>query len=139
MMHSAAALARLRDAGFRLTEPRRAVVAALERVGPHITADEVLRHGREIHAALGRATVYRTLELCTELGLLRPVVLGDGGLHYIVAEGGHHHLICTTCGKSVEFDDCALGGLEEELARRFRFEIRGHLLELYGLCSDCRA
>ncbi len=137
-MQTETVLDRLNAAGHRLTASRKAVVESLARVEAHFTPDDLLRAGRETHPALGRATVYRTLELCTSLGLVRPVSTAGSGVHYILAEGGHHHLICFSCGGSIEFDECPLGGLGLELERRFDFEIYGHLLELYGRCADCR-
>jgi Fe2+ or Zn2+ uptake regulation protein len=131
---------RLRASGYRLTVPRRAVVTALLEVGNgHISADELWRRAAAVYPALGRATVYRTLEVCTNLGLLRPLLLGNSGLQYILPAEGHHHLLCTHCGDSVEFDECGLGILAEDLGQRFDFAVQGHLVELYGACASCRA
>jgi Fur family ferric uptake transcriptional regulator len=128
----------LRDAGFRLTSSRLAVLEALENGGHHPSPAEVLEQGRRICPALGRATVYRTLELLMELGLLRPVYLGDGVLRVACVEGGHHHLVCLNCGDALHFDECLVGDLGLVLAERFDFQIKGHMLEFYGLCEKCR-
>lgn len=127
----------LESAGFRLTPPREAVLAALESGDDHMTPADVLARAQAIYPGLGRATVYRTLELMTSLGLLRPIFLGERGLCLTLAEGGHHHLVCSDCGAVIEFDECTVGQLEQELARRLNFQIRGHLLEFYGLCERC--
>jgi len=131
-------LGALRDAGYRMTAARRAVIAALDGIGDHFTPEDVLRRGRAIHPRLGRATVYRTLEVCAGLGLVRPMYSGAAGLQYVVAEGGHHHVVCCSCGLRAEFEECALGEMERDVAVRYGFEIRGHLLELYGVCAGCR-
>ena len=127
----------VQSAGFKLTPPRQAVLEALENSDGHMTPAEVLARAQAIYPSLGRATVYRTLELLTSLGVVRPIFLGERGVCLTLAEGGHHHLVCSECGAVIEFDECAVGELEQELAQRLNFQIRGHLLEFYGLCEQC--
>ncbi|MGQ9601186.1 MAG: Fur family transcriptional regulator [Candidatus Bipolaricaulia bacterium] len=132
-------LEHLAAAGYRLTAPRRAVLQVLEEAGTHLRPEEVLERARLIYPGLGRATVYRTLALLTGLGLLRPTYLKGGRpARLACVQGGYHHLVCLACGHSFGFEECLEGGLEEELARRFNFKIKSHLLEFYGLCPDCR-
>lgn len=127
----------MQAAGYRLTAPRRAVLRVLEETGVHLRPEEVLERARQIHPGLGRATVYRTLALLTGLGLLRPIRLG-GSPRLARVQGGHHHLVCLACGHSFSFPDCHEEELAEELAARFNFQIKSHLLEFYGLCPDCQ-
>lgn len=130
---------RLAAAGLRLTAPRRAVATVLETSDAHLTPSEVFARAKPLCPDLGRATVYRTLEVLARLGAIRPLYLGDGvEQRYALAEGGHHHLVCADCGMVVEFDDCPLGDLESALAARTGFRIYGHLLELIGRCPACR-
>ena len=129
---------RLRNAGYKLTPPRLAVIEVIQQEGEHLNPNEILRQAQAIHPQTGRATVYRTLELLTELGIVRPIYVGEHGPTYIRAEGGHHHLVCSQCGAIVDFDQCVADGMERELENRFGFEIRSHLLEFYGLCPHCR-
>ena len=128
---------RIQTAGFKLTLPRQAVLEVLESSDGHLTSAEVLERAQAIYPSLGRATVYRTLELLTTLGVVRPIFLGERGLCLTLAEGGHHHLVCSDCGTVIEFDECTVGELEQELSQRLNFQIRGHLLEFYGLCAQC--
>jgi Fur family ferric uptake transcriptional regulator len=128
---------RIQTAGFKLTLPRQAVLEVLESSDGHLTPAEVLARAQAIYPSLGRATVYRTLELLTNLGVVRPIFLGERGVCLTLAEGGHHHLVCNDCGAVIEFDECTVGELEQELAQRLNFQIRGHLLEFYGLCDQC--
>lgn len=128
---------RIQTAGFKLTPPRQAVLEVLEQSDFHLTPAEVLERAQAIYPSLGRATVYRTLELLTNLGVVRPIFLGERGVCLTLAEGGHHHLVCSDCGAVIEFDECTVGELEQELAQRLNFQIRGHLLEFYGLCEQC--
>jgi Fur family ferric uptake transcriptional regulator len=130
--------AELARRGYRLTAARRAILATLVESGGHLTADELADRTRQHSPSLGRMTVYRTLDLLCELGLLWPVYQGTGAAHYILLdEGHHHHLICSACGRVTEFDECALGDLPARLAAQFDFRVRGHLVELYGVCGRC--
>jgi Fur family ferric uptake transcriptional regulator len=129
---------RLRDAGYRVTEPRRVVLRVLENAGQHLSPAEILQRGRAIYPDLGRATVYRTLDLLTELGILRPIYLGQGGSRIARVEGGHHHLVCLACGSAISFNECPVQDMKQALAQRFGFQVKGHMLELYGLCKNCR-
>lgn len=129
---------RLREAGYKLTAPRLAVLQVLEAAGAHLRVEEVLERARALYPGLGRATVYRTLALLTELGLLRPLYLGERRARLARVAEGHHHLVCLGCGRSFSFPECPVAEVERLVAERFNFEIKGHLLEFYGLCHDCR-
>ena len=128
----------LAERGYRLTPARRLILGTLADSGGHLSADELTERVRR-QAGIGRMTVYRTLDLLCDMGLLRPVYQGTGAAHYILLEDGHHHhLVCSRCSRVVEFDECALGDLPAQIAGRFGFRVEGHLLELYGVCADCR-
>ncbi|MBN1177909.1 MAG: transcriptional repressor [Anaerolineae bacterium] len=129
---------RLQQAGYRLTAPRRAVICVLESGRRHFSPCEILERGRAIYPALSRATVYRTLDLLAELGLLRPVYLGDGGARVVCVGEQHHHLVCLGCGHTIHFEECVVDDLAQALSERFDFQVTSHLLELYGLCENCR-
>ena len=130
-------LGRLRAAGYKITPSRLAVLEIILREGEHQNPGQILRQAQAIHPNTSRATVYRTLELLTELGIVRPIYVGENGPTYIRAEGGHHHLVCAQCGKIVDFDQCGADSLARELETRYGFHIRSHLLEFYGLCAEC--
>ncbi len=129
---------RLRHAGYKITPPRVAVLQVIEQEGGHLDPAQILLRAQEIHPAIGRATVYRTLELLTQLNIVRPIYVGEHGPTYIRAEGGHHHLVCSTCGIVIDFDQCVAGEMTRELTDRFGFQIQSHLLEFYGLCAKCQ-
>lgn len=137
-MEHKAVLKRLRDAGYKVTPPRLAVLEVIEQKGEHLNPNEILEQAREIHPTLGRATVYRTLELLTQLGIVRPIFVGESGPTYIRADGNHHHIVCAQCGRVVDFDQCVVDQMTHDLAERFDFRITSHLLEFYGVCGDCR-
>ncbi|MCB0065134.1 MAG: transcriptional repressor [Caldilineaceae bacterium] len=129
----------LRTAGYKLTPARLAVLQVITQEGEHLEPAEILTRAQTIYPAIGRATVYRTLELLTQLNIVRPIYIGEHGPTYIRAEGGHHHLVCSDCGIVIDFEQCVADDLSAELAERFGFQIHSHLLEFYGRCADCRA
>jgi Fur family ferric uptake transcriptional regulator len=130
----------LQQKGFKLTQSRRRILAALISCKGHITADGLYERIYQEQPGIGRMTVYRTLDLLSELGLIRPVYQGTGAAHYILLDQGHHHhLVCSNCGTTIEFDDCVVKKLEKSISRSFNFKIQGHLLEFFGRCSDCQA
>jgi Fur family transcriptional regulator, ferric uptake regulator len=126
--------------GYRLTPSRAIIIETLVKSGGHITPDDLALQVQEIAPRVGRMTVYRTLDLLTELGLTRPIFQGTGAAHYILMVGGnHHHLICTRCQSVIEFDKCTADELVKQLAQQFDFLVRSHLLEVHGLCQTCHA
>lgn len=129
----------LKEQGYRLTSSRQKIVQALLNSGGHITADGLLELVHQLDKTVGRMTVYRTLELLSELGLIRPIYQGTGAAHYILLDGGHHHhLICSGCDTVIEFEECGLQEVGRQLAERFNFAIEGHLVEFYGRCKNCQ-
>ena len=122
--------------GHRVTAPRRALLTAMRGLGDHFTAEGVAAAS----PGVGRATVFRTLRLLQEIEIVCQVVLDDGTVQYRLASGGHHHhIVCSRCGTVNDFASCDIQGLLGELARRTGYEIEAHRLEVYGLCSACRA
>lgn len=122
--------------GHRATPSRVAVIATVLGHSGHFSVDDVLRKARNV----GRATVFRTMRLLTELDIVCRVLLEDGSLHYRVSRRGHHHhLVCVSCGNVRDLDDCAVGDLVRELGVVTEYEIEGHWLEFYGRCATCRA
>ena len=133
--------AAVREKGLRGSTVREAIArVALQQVG-HFTVDELVGRVRdagdaEVHAA----TVYRVLPLLVEAGLLQITLVSSGdGARYERAFGREHHdhLICTRCGKVVEFEFEAIEVLQRDVAERFGFHLLGHVHELLGMCSDC--
>ena len=130
----------LKKAGYRLTQARLTVLDVLETERGHITSADVLEKVERINPAIGRASVFRTLELFTQLGFIRPTYINTSLTPtYVMMHGGHHHhVICTECNRFFEFDDCGLEAISRNLQRELDVKISGHLLEFYGVCADCR-
>lgn len=127
---------RLEMRGHRVTASRRRVLDAILAQPSHFTVDDVLRATRKV----GRATVFRTVKILTDLNLVCRVLLEDGTLHYRLSTRGghHHHLVCRDCGRVEDFTTCDVGALVRELSRATDYEIEGHWLEVYGRCHACR-
>ncbi|MEO8611449.1 MAG: Fur family transcriptional regulator [Chloroflexota bacterium] len=130
---------RLRDAGHKLTNARLTVLDVLEESGGHITSAEVLEKVNAADSSIGRASVFRTLDLLTSLSIIRPTYITSSltPTYVLLPDGHHHHIICTNCNRVIEFEDCALSGMEAELESRLHVKLTGHLLEFYGLCDKC--
>ena len=124
----------LGERGYRDTAPRRAVAMAIASRDRHFTAEEL----REELPKVGRATVYRSLKLLVESGVLCRVLLEDGNLHYQLSHRGHHHhLLCVECGASEDLMGCDIEGQLHEVAAAHKFQLSGHWLEVYGRCHSC--
>lgn len=132
-------LEQLNQAGYRITRPRQAVIRALLEDGAHARPAEVHARARQYYASVGLVTVYRTLDLLSDLGFVRRIHTEDGCHGYATASHGHHHhLICRHCGATVEFDGCDLSPFLDRVGRETGYAIEDHLLELVGVCSTCQ-
>ncbi|MFI5342533.1 MAG: Fur family transcriptional regulator, partial [Candidatus Methylomirabilales bacterium] len=129
----------LHDRGLRLTRSRLAVLQVLSASAEHLKVAEVHRRARQIDGRIGLASVYRTMELLAQMGLVKHVHLDHRHRHYASTTEDHsHHLVCTGCGLAVEFSDCRLERLTQTIARRTDFKIEGHCMEFFGRCAKCR-
>ncbi|MBX3083665.1 MAG: transcriptional repressor [Anaerolineae bacterium] len=138
--HDSPGVRALRNAGYKLTTPRLTIIEILEQYGGHLTSTRLVDLVQERDPSIGRASVFRTLELMIKLGIIWPTLQGGSTVNYMLMPGGHHHhIICTNCNKLIEFADCHLDGLIKSVQDEYGVRIDGHLLELYGVCSDCRA
>jgi Fur family transcriptional regulator, ferric uptake regulator len=134
---------RLHEAGYKFTTPRRLVAQVIEKEHEHLTANEIWERVRHLDSTIGRMSVYRTLDLFTQVGYIRPTTrnLPDGrsGVVYVILyEGHHHHIVCQQCNRVIEFEDCGLEDLIHSLENTYGCAIGGHLLEFFGICSQCR-
>jgi Fur family transcriptional regulator, ferric uptake regulator len=127
------------NAGMRVTRPRREIAKLIDRRNGHFTAAELLADAAERHVKVGRATIFRTLDLLSGQGALERIDLPSGEHAYVACEPEehHHHVVCRSCGKSVEVADAGLQAVVREIGARSGFRIESHRLELYGLCPEC--
>ncbi len=126
--------------GLRSTEQRRLIIDTFFDVHEHITIDSLLKLVRAVDGRVGYATVYRTMKLLSESGVVQEHKFGDGFTRYELSdEDAHHdHLVCLECGKIIEFEEPQIETLQEKIAKRHGFLVRAHKHEMYGTCSDCQ-
>lgn len=126
-------------AGHRLTEPRRAVAELVAARDGHFTAAELVADARRRRMDIGRATVFRTLDLFVSLNLVERIDLPGGEHAYVACDPvHHHHAICTGCGRSLDVADHGLAAVLSEIGNRSGFRVTAHRLEIFGLCAACQ-
>jgi len=133
--------AELRKRGFKLTPQRKAIISVLGNSNEHLTPADIHARLHKQYPNIGLVTVYRTLELLQESGLLCEVHIGDSCRSYLKRQRPgehHHHLVCRDCGRVADFTDCELDQLRQRLERETGFRIGRHLLEFMGLCPQCK-
>lgn len=143
-MPSALFLSEIRDRlnarGERMTRPRQAVLAVLTDDRRHLCAEEIVALVAERDASVHRASVYRTLEALTQLGVVQHVHVGHGPTVYHLIDGdhGHLHLQCASCGAISDAPSALLRGVADELDQTYDFALDLGHVALSGLCSACR-
>jgi Fe2+ or Zn2+ uptake regulation protein len=130
---------RLRQRGHRATGPRRAILAAVAQREDRFSAAD-LEESIGGSNVISRATLFRTLDLLVESGLVERVHTGNEGrdAYVVAAQAHHHHLICSRCGNVTEVLGCLVESLVERLAEEAAFRVEGHWLEITGVCSACQ-
>lgn len=120
--------------GLRMTEQRRVIARVLERSDDHPDVEELYARAVAVDPKISIATVYRTVKLFEEAGILDKLEFGDGRARYEDAERDHHdHLIDMNSGEVIEFVDPEIEALQERIAEKLGYQLKGHRLELYGV------
>ncbi len=132
-------VATLRQHSYKLTPQRRVVIQAIASNQEHLTPTAIYEKVHQHHPNIGLVTIYRTLEILAKLKLICELHAGDSCRSYTIsAPGHHHHLICSNCGKVVDFPSCELEEAQQSLSKQTGFKIDDHLLEFVGLCQACQ-
>jgi Fur family transcriptional regulator, ferric uptake regulator len=140
---------KFKGGGYRLTTPRKLILSVLSDTCGHLSAEEIYMAVHKKYPAIGLTTIYRTLDLLVVMGFVYKFDFGDNRARYELAEGlsgkhHHHHLVCTECGKIVDYTEFIneeielLGQTEKGLSKKFNFKITNHLIQFYGLCNKCQ-
>jgi Fur family ferric uptake transcriptional regulator len=139
---------KFRNAGFRLTLPRQAILNVFTKNPKHLSAEEIFLSVHKKYPGIGLATVYRTLDLLTQMGLILKFDFGDRRSRYELAsetkKGHHHHMVCSRCGRIIDYSDFMeeeiefIKRLEAELSKKHKFKINSHQIHFYGLCEKCQ-
>ncbi len=133
----------MNQAGLRLTKPRRALAAQVAdwaHADQDFTADGLWHAVREHAPDVGRATVFRTVEVLAELGFLDRISFADGSERYHAIAPGthHHHLTCEQCHRVVDVSACVAPDVLRQIALQAGFDLSGHRVEIFGRCPTCR-
>lgn len=134
-------LAALGRAGYRLTGPRRAVADLIAARDGHFTAADLVDDAATRRLDIGRATIFRTLEVLEGVGAIERIDLPSGDHAYITCEPvhHHHHVVCARCGRATDVDDAGLAAVVARIGHETGYRIDEHRLELFGLCPSCQA
>ncbi|WP_208558750.1 Fur family transcriptional regulator [Marinilactibacillus kalidii] len=131
---------KLYQSGFKLT-PQREIIVKVLIEKEHLSAEEIYMAVRAKHSGIGLATVYRTVELLTDLKLINKITFQDGIARYDLNHNEHHHqphyLLCLNCGKIDEVEQDMLIDIEKEIEKNHQFKIKDHRLTFHGICQDC--
>jgi len=139
---------KFRGCGYRITLGREAILDVLSKAEKHLSAEDIYMKVHPTHSNIGLTTIYRTLDILVNLGLVFKFDFGDGRARYELAEGPkknnhHHHLVCTSCNRVIDYTDFIdeeiklLQETEKGLSRKYNFKISNHLIQFYGLCNKC--
>ncbi|MCB5950727.1 transcriptional repressor [Enterococcus sp. BWT-B8] len=133
----------LHESGFKLTPQREAtLLVLLENEKDHMSAEEIYFLVKRKSPEIGLATVYRTLEILTDIKVIDKVSFNDGLARYDLRKEGakhfHHHLLCLECGNIEEVEEDLLGAVEEIVEQRYHFIVKDHRLTFHGICQECQ-
>jgi len=127
-------IAKCEKSGLRMTEQRRVIATVLQEADDHPDVEELYTRASAIDPHISIATVYRTVKLFDEAGILEKHEFGDGRARYEPADRDHHdHLIDMNSGEVIEFVDAEIEALQEKIAQKLGYQLKGHRLELYGV------
>ena len=131
----------VKQKGLKYTEQREIVLSILLHAKEHLTAEEVYNEIKKEHkeSNIGIATVYRALSFLEEVDLIKSITFGTDGKKYESNSNSHHdHLICTECGKIIEFIDDEIEKRQDKIAKKNKFKMTSHSMQLYGTCETCQ-
>jgi len=128
----------LEEHSLKNTKQRGAILDVFLSASGHITSEMLFQKVREQHPNIGYTTVYRTMKLLCDAGLATERRFDDGITRFEIAHEHHDHLVCTRCGKIIEFECAMIETTQEEIAERYGFRVLRHRHELYGHCEDCK-
>ena len=139
---------RVKLTGHRMTVGREAILKFLTNTKEHLSAEDIYIKIHAINPSIGLTSVYRTLDLLVDIGMVSKFDFGDGRARFEMVEESkgtnhHHHLVCTVCSRIVDYSDfmneevAILKRIEGKLTKKYKFKITNHLVQYYGLCATC--
>jgi Fur family ferric uptake transcriptional regulator len=133
-------LEHIQKKGLKRTAQRDLILEVFLRTEEHLSSEDLYRLVKQEDSTVGQTTIYRTLKLLSEAGLAREVRFGDNRTHYEhnYKHQHHDHMICSECGRIIEFYSAELEAIQDAMAAKHKFEVTQHLLRIIGLCADCQ-
>jgi Fur family ferric uptake transcriptional regulator len=139
---------KVKDCGYRITAGREAIIDTLAATHDHLSAEDVYSRIHARFPNVGLTTIYRTLDMLAQAGLVSRFDFGDGKSRYELTQGPkgehhHHHLVCTECKRVIDYTDFIddelelLRRTEKGLSQKYNFRIDNHMIQFYGVCKDC--
>jgi Fur family ferric uptake transcriptional regulator len=139
MVDAGTILGAFEAAGYRLTSPRRALARLLAGRDGHFSADELLTESRRARLGVTRATIFRSLDVLADLGVVERLDLPTGEHAFVACEPAHHHhIVCSSCGRSTGVGDHGLEAVADAIGRETGYRVDTHRLELFGRCAECQ-
>ena len=149
MRHGCRWREKLQNHGFRLTVAREIIIETLGNTNEHLSAENIYMTVHPKHPAIGLTTIYRTLEILTQMGIVSKFEFGHGRAKYELSEeygnkNHHHHLICKKCHKIIDYFEFIQDEIdfikktEQGLTQKYKFDIDSHLIRFYGFCPECK-
>ena len=139
---------KVKGCGYRMTLGREATLEVLSQADEHLSAEDIYLRVHKVYPSIGLTSVYRTLDILTNMGLVNKFDFGQDRARYELAESSrgkahHHHLVCTGCGRIIDYTDfideevALLKKTEEGLSQKYNFKITNHFIQFSGLCDHC--
>ena len=139
MVDASAIVSAFETAGYRSTAPRRALAGVIASRAGHFTAEELLGESRKRRLGVTRATIFRSLDVLADLGVVERLDLPTGEHAFVACEPAHHHhVVCSSCGRSTGVEDHGLERVADAIGRSTGYRVDTHRLELFGLCPSCQ-
>lgn len=140
---------RFHDIGARVTAPREVVIDILHETDDHVSATDVYVKAHAMNPSIGLTTVYRTLDMLTQMGIVQKFDFGDGKARYELVNNPdgkkhHHHLICLRCKAIIDYSEFLddelefIGKTQNRLSKKYNFDITDHAISFYGFCDQCK-
>lgn len=129
----------IKEKNLKLTKQRKDILKELLKIKGHFEIEELAYKLKDKKIKASRATVYRTLSILKELGLINEVIKHGNKTYYEVNLKEHHdHLVCLSCGKIIEFHDEKIEKIQNKICKKFKFKPSYHRLEIFGICNECQ-
>jgi Fur family transcriptional regulator, ferric uptake regulator len=127
----------LKDKGLRLTKPRKMILEYIHNKNDHLTAEEIINHVHKKFPNINKSTIYRTLELLEKNECVYKIDSMDRAVYYHAEAGHHHHLVCSKCGKTIDFEKELFAPVKNSLVKKYGFKLDSRHVIVSGLCGKC--